>query len=109
MRCSYFERCDPSVGWTCNMELAVFNFVVRKNLFEKLRKHFRPVPQNQMVLRCSRRNDNEPALLRLRAKVSIENTVDGVHGLRTATECEDSGINFRRIIAVREHNFVMHR
>src|SRR5262245_40387033 len=109
MRCSYFERSDTPVGWTGYVELAVFNFVVRKNLFKKLWKNLSPVPQNQMILRSSRRYDDIPALLRFRSEVSVKNSVHGVHGLCAATESEDCWINFGWIIGVRKDNFVMNR
>jgi hypothetical protein len=89
------------------VKLAVLDFVFADDLFEKFWKDVRAIPQHKMIVGRSRSDNDVAALLRFCAKVAIEHRVDGTHGLRAAAERENTGVHFRRIVAVRQDDLIM--
>src|SRR5207249_9745311 len=101
MKCS-----DPAIGGSGDVELAILDFVIRENGFQKLRKDARTVFEKQLVIRRGWSNHDVTALLGLRTEVAIENAIHGVHCLRATAKSTDAGIRLQRIVHIRKHDLI---
>src|SRR3984893_2602036 len=88
------------------MELIVPDFVSSQNLFQELRKDALSAFKEQLIIRRCGDHYDVAALLRLIPEIPCDDVIDHVHGLRSATKPEDSGIGFAGIVVLWEHDLV---
>src|SRR6266480_8015573 len=101
------ERCDSAVRWTGDVKLAVLNFVIRQNHLQKFRKDARSFFEEQLIIWRGGSDDDVSALLGFCAEVAGQDTVYGVHVLRTAAEGQNGGICLCRIVTVGKNYLVL--
>src|SRR6266550_4075097 len=98
---------DPSVRHSRDVKLAVADFVVCQNHFQKFREDAISLVEEQLTVRRGRSDNDITALFSLGTEVAIENVVHRVHRLRTAAESQDGWICLGRILAARKDGLVM--
>src|SRR6202521_2815923 len=89
------------------MKLIVLDFIVGQNPFQKLWEDALPALEEQLVVRRRRDHDDVTTLFRLIAEIPGDDAFHYVHGLRTATKAEDTGIRLADIVVLWKHDLVM--
>ena len=100
---------DAAIGWAGNVKLVTLDFVIRLNRLQKLGKDAGSLFEKQIVVRSGGSHDDVSPFLSFRSEVAIQDVVDRVHCLRSATEGEDRRICFCRIITVWKDHLIMDR